>query len=270
MIKYPFFKKIIHSFYLKDVYIHVAKKELNKIGFRYLLLLLCIFWIPEIVKMHIGIVNFINNELPQEVEKIPTVEIHNGIASFDKPSPYIINDDNTGKPLIIFDESGEYTSLEGTEAQMLVTDTKFIYNKNQLETREYSFSKINDFSLTHEKILSWAGWGNFIALIAYLFIIPLVFIYRAFQVLIYTLIGLIFQAILGTKLSFQTIYRLCILAITPAFIIDKILGYFDLDFTGWTFLCLLISLGYLFYGMKVNKEDDVNQMNAEAGVNNGI
>lgn len=269
MTKYPFFKKIIHSFYKKDVYIHVGKFEPNKIGFKYLLLLLCIFWIPEIIQIHLKIVNFINDELPSVVEKFPEIKIQNGIATFDKPSPYIVKDDETGKDLFIFDDSGTYTSLENTDAKVLVTRTKLIAVKDRYETKEYSLSQVKDFSLTHEKILTWANWGNFISILLYLFIIPCMFAYRALQVLIYSLIGLTFQAILGTQYSFQTIYRLTILAITPAFIIDKLLGYFDFDFTGLAFLCMVISLCYLFFGMKVNKEDKAQDLfSAELGTNN--
>jgi hypothetical protein len=270
MTKYPFFKKIIHSFYNKDVYIHVGKFEPNKIGFKYLLLLLCIFWIPEIVQIHFKIVNFINYELPSVVERLPEIKIQNGVATFDKPSPYIVKDDETGKDLFIFDDSGTYTSLENTDAQILITGTKVIAVKDRYETKEYSLSQVNDFTLTHEKILSWATWGNFISILLYIFIIPCVFIYRALQILFYSLIGLIFQAIIGTKYSFQIIYRLTILAITPAFIIDKLLGYFNLDFTGMTFLCMVISLSYLFFGMKANKENIAQDLfSAELGANNG-
>ncbi|MCW3071032.1 MAG: hypothetical protein JWO44_922 [Bacteroidetes bacterium] len=258
MTKYPFFKKIIHSFYNKDVYIHAGKVELNRIGFRYLLLLLAVFWIPEIIKVHVSILKFINVELPVFVEKLPVVEIHDGVASFDKPSPYILKDEN-GKDAVIFDDSGEYTSLENTEAQMLVTDSKLIYIKDKFETREYDFSKISNFSLTHEKILSWASWGNFLSIFLYLFIVPCMFLYRAVQALLYSLVGLIFQAILKTNFSYQAVYRLTILAITPAFVINKLLGYFDIDFTGWSFLCMAISLGYLFFGMKATRDANVVQ-----------
>ncbi|MCW3101706.1 MAG: hypothetical protein JWO09_146 [Bacteroidetes bacterium] len=256
MTKYPFFKKIIHSFYNKDVYIHTGKVEINRLGFRYLLLLLALFWIPEIIKVHVKLLTFINVELPVFVERLPVVEIHNGVASFDRPSPYILKDDK-GKDAIIFDDSGQYTSLENTEAQMLVTGTRLIYIKDKFETREYSFSNISDFSLTHEKILSWASWGKVISIFLYLLIVPCMFLYRITQALVYSLVGLIFQAILGTQLSFQAIYRLTILAITPAFVINKLLGYFDIDFTGWSFLCMAISLGYLFFGMKANRDADI-------------
>lgn len=258
MTKYPFFKKIIHSFYNKEVYIHTAKAELNSIGFKYLLILVSLLWIPEIVKIHVGIVSFINNELPSSLEKLPVIEIHDGVASFDKPSPYIIKDEKTGKVDAIFDDSGKYTSLENTTAQILVTDSKVIIRKNSIENQEYTLSQVKDFSLTHEKILSWANWGKYISILLYLLIIPCAFLFRAFVALIYTLIGLIFQAILNTGYSFQTIYRLAILAFTPAYILDKFLGYFDLDFPGLSFLCLAISLTYLYLGMKWTKEESKN------------
>jgi hypothetical protein len=258
MTRFPFYKKIIHSFYDKNVYIYSAKMETHKIGFKYLLILLCLFWLPMIIKFHVGIANFVAYELPPVIDKFPVVEIHDGVASFDKPSPYVMKNEKTGEVEAIFDDSGEYTSLENTTADVLVTDTKVILKKNSFQTQEYSLAQIKDFSLTHEKILSWASYAKYISFLMYLIIVPCMFLYRAFLALIYTLIGLIFQAILETKFSFQTIYRLAILAFTPAFVIDKLLGYFDLDFRGLGLLCAAISLTYLFFALKWNKEDTQN------------
>lgn len=223
---------------------------------RYLLLLLAVCWIPEIVKMQVSLSASIQNDLPPFVERLPNININNGVVSFDKPSPYIINDDKTGRPIIIFDTSGKYTSLEGQEAQLLLTESKFIYRKDRFETREYDLSNVPEFSLTHERILSWASWGNYAFIFLYLLIIPCAFLYRAFQGLIYALIGLIIQAILQTKYSFCTIYRLTLLAITPALILDKVLGFFKVDFTGWSLICLVISLAYLYFGMLAGKYDE--------------
>ncbi|HEX8515691.1 MAG TPA: DUF1189 family protein [Bacteroidia bacterium] len=257
MGNYPFFKKVVLSFFSKKLYIYSARAEGNKTGLGYLILLLCIFWIPLAIKLHLSFSYFIDTELPPFIGKVPVIEIHDGVASFDKPSPYIITDEKTGRDAIIFDESGEYTSLENTDAEILVTDSKIIYKKGAYETREYSLKEIKNFSLTHEKIISWAGYGKYISILIYLLIIPCVFVYRAFLALIYTLIGLIFQAILQTKFSFQTIYRLSILAFTPAFIIDKVFMISDLDFTGWSFCCMVLSLAYLYFAIKVNKDEDI-------------
>jgi len=256
MKKYSFFKKILHSFYSADVYKYVAFEETNTTGFKYLLLLISIFWAPEIIKLHLDISHYIKNDLPQFIEKFPVIKITNGTASFDKPSPYIITDEETENDIIIFDTSGYYISLENTEAKVLITDSKVLVKKSDIETREFNFSTINNFILTHEKIYSWSEWGNYLSIFFYIFIIPLAFIYRALQALIYSVIGLLFQSILKTDYSFQTIYRLSILAITPAFIFDKALGYFDFDFTGWSYICLFMSLSYLFIALKANRRED--------------
>jgi hypothetical protein len=211
-----------------------------------------------IIKIHFGIANFVAYELPPAIEKFPVVEIHDGVASFDKPSPYIMKDEKTGEVEAIFDDSGEYTSLENTTAQLLVTESKVLIRKSGNRTEEYSLAQIKDFSLTREKMLHWASYAKYVSILMYLIIIPCMFLYRAFLALIYSLIGLIFQAILETKFSFQTIYRLAILAFTPAFVIDKLLGYFDLDFPGLGLLCAAISLTYLFFALKWNKEDARN------------
>ena len=251
--KYPFFKRLVLSFYSKELYAHIGRNEIGKPGIKYIFFMLCIFWIPEMVKMQVSLSRSINDELPVFVEKLPNITIKNGVASMDKASPYIIKDDKTGEDLMIFDMSGEYTSLEGTEAKLLLTDTRFIYEKDGVETREYSLRTINDFEVTHDLILGWAKLFNYLWIICYIFIIPFALMYRMLQVLIYSLAGLIFQTILGTRLSFQSIYRLCAVAITPAFILDKLLGYFDIDFSGFSFLCFAISLGYLYFAMSANK-----------------
>jgi len=128
-------------------------------------------------------------------------------------------------------------------------------------------SAIDEFTLTHEKILSWAEWGNYISIFLYLLIIPFAFMYRAFVVLIYSLFGLIIQAILQTKLPFQSIYRLCCVAITPAFVLDKVLEYFDIDFPGFSFICFVISMAYLFFAMQSNKDEPLPS--PEFGADNG-
>ncbi len=268
MTNYPFFKKLIHSFYSKELYAFVGRQNTSGIGIKYLFFLLCIFWIPEMVKLHVSISDSIKNELPVFLEKFPVITIKNGVTSIDKPSPYIIKDDETGNDLMIFDMSGENTSLENTEAQLLLTASTFIYRKSAMETREYDLSNINDFSLTHEKIRSWAEIGNYISILLYLLIIPCALLYRMFLVLIYSLVGLIIQAILQTKYSFGKIYHLAVIAITPAFVADKLLGYFDIDFFGWSLLCFMISIGYLFFALKSNKDAD-QLSSSEFGTNDG-
>ncbi len=256
MTNYSFFKKIIHSFYSKDVYLFVGKSEINKIGFKYLILLISLFWIPEIIKIQVSLTNFVNNELPPFVEKLPSINITNGVASFDKQSPYIVSDDATGKAIMIFDNTGEYTTLENTEAKVLVTSTKVVYKQSKYETREYSFKNVNQFSLSPAEILSYSKWVYLFVILLYFIIVPMAFVYRSFIALCYAVVGLLFQAILKTNYSFQTIYRLSILAFTPAYVIDKLFVYFDFKFTGWAFCCVVASLAFLFFALNVNKEEE--------------
>ena len=255
---YSFFNKAIRSFYSADTYrsVGISEAEVNTIGFKYLVLLISLLWIPEMVKFHLGVTGALKKDLPAFVAKLPVVTISNGVATFDKPSPYVMTDEGTGKDIFIFDTSGQYTSLANTDAQLLLTSTKIIYKKSEYETREFSLSSINSFVLTHEKIYSWAAWGNYISLLAYILIIPLAFVCRAFLALIYAVIGLIFQSILKTTLPFQSIYRMAIFAMTPAYIADKTLSSVDIDFSGWSLICLIASLSYLYFGIRSTKTEE--------------
>ena len=245
-----FFKKIFGAFGSADIYKHVGTAETSNTGLKYLLLLVSIFWIPDMIKLQVSINNAIERE-PIYVQNLPTITIKNGIASFDKPSPYILKlEKNEG--VIIFDTTGRFCSLDTLNALMLVTQKNMIYKKNDTETRVFSFSQINDFTLTHEKIYSWSECGHYFSILAYIIVIICAFIYRSIQALLFSLVGLIFQSILKTNFSFQTIYRLTILSITPAFVLDKFLDFFDLTFTGWSMACLIMSLIFLYRGLKTN------------------
>lgn len=248
----------------------MGRVETKKSGLTYMFLLLCLFWIPAMIKEQLELNVSLSSGVPAFVSQFPNITITDGVVSIDKPSPYIIKDDKTGKDLIIFDTSGEVNSLEGSDAQILVTDSRFIYKENAIQTKEYSLATVKDFTLTREKIISWAEWLKYFFVLAYFIIVPLAFAYRAFLGLIYGLFGLIIQAIVQTKLSFQDIYRLAILAMTPAFILDKLFDYFGFGFSGWSLLCFAISMAYLFFAMRSIKEaDELSLSSPELGADNG-
>ena len=122
MKRYSIIHVPVLSFFSKDLYRDVCYNWKGS-GFVYLLLLLSVCWIAPMVKLHVGLSDFVDNEAPKMVTQIPVITIVEGKASIDEPQPYYIQEPETGENLIVIDTTGTITSLEGTEVFALITET---------------------------------------------------------------------------------------------------------------------------------------------------
>ena len=85
------------------------------------------------------------------------------------------------------------------------------------------------------------------------------FIFRAIQLLIYALIGLLFAQMLNANLDYKTLMRLAAISITPVLVLNLLFEFLPVRIPGWWLLGIVIELGYLFFAVKVNSEPDVPQ-----------
>ena len=255
MKKYSILHIPFRAFYSKALYRDIA---LNWKGvcFGYLILMLALCWIPTMFKFHSLVTFMIDNHARQFVDQIPEVRIIDGKASIDEPVPYYIIDPTSHQALIIFDTTGRYTALENAGALALMTEKEFIVNKSDHETTRFSFRDIDHFTLTRQMINDFLEMlRKYLALALYPFALLGSFIFRLVQSLIYAAIGLVFASFCKTKLSYDSLIRLSVVAITPGLIIATILFTADihLPFAGlWFFLA---AMGYLYFGVRAAREE---------------
>jgi hypothetical protein len=244
------------SFYSKSLYQDVGKNW-KGISFVYLLLLLALCWIPGMVQLHSDFSDYVTNTAPYIVEQFPPVTISNGEVSIDKREPYFIKDPEYGAVMII-DTTGQFTSLNNTEARALLMKTKFIIRESALETRIFDLSQVNDLFIDQSLINSWLEvLRNWLAIVIYPFAVLFSFVYRVIQALIYAAIGVLMAKMLRATLSFQSLMSLAIVAITPAVLLGTILNYMYMGGQFWNVLSFIISMGLLFYAVKANAEGEI-------------
>lgn len=152
---------------------------------------------------------------------------------------------------MVIDTSGTITSLDQTEARGLVTARQAIFQKNAIETRSFSFETVDHYILNQEKITHWLDISKkWAAPVLYPLCVLGSFTYRIVQALIYACLGLSIANLCKSKLSFDALLRLSVIAMTPAIIIGTL---FDatairLPWAGlWFFL---LSMGYLIFGIR--------------------
>jgi len=243
---------IIHvpfmSFFSKDLYIDVG---LNWKGvcFSYLLLLLVLCWIPTMIKTHVGVSDFIDNEAPAFVEQVPEITIIDGEASIKEPQPYYITAPESNDVLAIIDTTGTIGSLGDANTMCLLTQTSFIYRQGEFETRTYDLSEVEHFVLDSERITEWLQtFKKYVAIVLSPFALLGSYVYRIVQALIYAAIGLLFASLCKITLSYGALLRLAITAVTPCIIVSTVLGLVGIYLP--MFFYLPAALGYLFFGVK--------------------
>ena len=257
MKKYSLLHAPILSFFSKDLYKDVGQNW-KGIAVLYLLLLLAFCWIAQTWVINIKVSEFIANETPPFIEQIPEITITDGNVSINEPEPYFIYDPGTQEIIAIIDTTGEYDSLDNTEAYLLLTKNKFIGKESETETRIYDLSQIDNFFLdqaTINKIVSI--FESYFPFVFYVFAVIFSFIFRLVLVLIYGVIGLLFCRFANVRLDYQTLMRLAVIASTPVIILDTVLEVSNITIPLFWLICFVITMSYLYFGVRANKVQSV-------------
>lgn len=256
MQQYNALQALYLSFYSAPLYQDVGRRWQGT-GFLYLLLLLALAWIPHMAAVQTAIAEGIDNEAQALAGQIPAITISNGEVSTDVDTPHFIRDPKTDKLLAIIDLTGEYTSLEDTEAEVLLTKNQVLMRRNRggiQETRGFDLSTVESFTVTREDINRWLEAAKvWLAIIFYPFAVVFSFIYRVIQALIYAVIGLLIARSLKIGLEYGTLLRLAVVAITPVVILGTFLGVASIRVPGLSLISFAIAMGYLTFAIKSNQ-----------------
>jgi hypothetical protein len=251
------------SFYSRSLYQEVGRNW-KGLSFIYLLMLVALSWILGISEIHSGVSDFITNAAPGIVEQVPLITISEGTVSTDASEPYFITDPESGSSIIIIDTTGQITSLDDTDATMLLTKTKAIVKKGPAETRIYNLSEVEDFYIDQERIYNFLEvLKDWLAVVLYPFVVLFSFIYRVVQALIYATIGILFTKKFHASLKYEALISLAIISISPVIVLDAIFGLLQVSVPFWWLISFLIAMGFLYYAVKVNSEEPAEEHNGD-------
>ena len=152
------------------------------------------------------------------------------------------------------DTTGRITSLDGLEAQALLTATHVYYRKSDTETRVFDLSRVRDFTITPTKARRWLTLlATWLLPIISPFIFGGLFAFRLLQVLVFGLVGLLVARMVKAPLDFPALMRLTTVALTPALVLEPLL-----ELVRWTppvfelIWCVLV-LGYVVWAVLANR-----------------
>ncbi|MFA6291054.1 MAG: DUF1189 family protein [Victivallales bacterium] len=252
MKKYSIFHIPVFSFFSTALYRDVCRNWRGTC-LLYLFLLLTLCWIPYVVKLHLGLSNFVLNEAPKVVSQLPKMTVNKGELTVDATQPYNIADPVTGKILVIIDTTGKTAGLEGDDVVCLVKKNEVIIRKSKYERRSFDLKPVDHFYLDKDRVTRWLEiFRKYFAICLFPLALGMSFTFRIFQMLIYACIGLLFASMCNSKISYLPLLRLSVVAVTPCIIIRTVfdLSGIHIPFAG--LLSLIMTMVYLYIGVKAS------------------
>lgn len=245
------------AFYEGAIYEDVARNWRNR-TFLYLLLLLALSWIPFTIQTQNQVDEWISREAPFYIDQIPDVTLSDGELSTSSFTPTLLRD-RDGMVLVVIDPTGQYTSLDDTEAPILVTRTQIFVRGEGDQFEIQSLPDGAPETLTREDLYIIADWTrSLVNMLLFPVLLVLSYVYRTLQSLLYAYVASFFTATAGRTLPYRTLLNLAIIAITPAVVLDTVHMLMESPLPDWFWWpsCVLLSLGYLRFGIRVSMATD--------------
>jgi Protein of unknown function (DUF1189). len=262
MRKFTWWQALWLSFFSRQLYQSVAR-QWRGIGSLYLLILSILVVMPVTMEIRAGYRSFIENDLPLYLDELPVLTIQNGTASTPEQRPYIINEKGTTDPFIVVDTSGKITDLEHTSAPVLITADRLYIRKSDIETRSFDFSTFTDITIDRSLIEAFlTTTSKFVLPLTYLILVTFAWSWRITQAMVYALLAGWFARKQGFSMRYPSFVRISAVALTPAILIDMLLGILGLPLPFAGVLFAVLEVMYLRFAIQsiaqlpADKHDD--------------
>jgi hypothetical protein len=254
MQQYTMVHALYLSFFSRGVYRDVATRW-KGFCLVYLLAVLALCTIPGVLRMQSDLGAWLSDQAPGYIRQLPNVSISKGVLSIDAPEPYRILNEKTGEPVVIFDSTGEITSLEGSKAYALFTKTTLILRKGEKETSTFNLSDLNGETISVNRGNAYDLMEAFVDIfpvVLYPFALFFSFLLWSAGALVFALFGSFYARRLSLRLDTRSVIRISVIALTPALLAGAVLTTAGVTLPYWWLMSMLCSLAYVFYGIQAN------------------
>jgi hypothetical protein len=216
---------LLLSFGSADAYRGAARRRHGR-ALVYLLVLAAVTTALVVVRLHEAVGRIATREAPPLIAQLPEIAIRRGEASVAAPTPHVIRAPETGRALAIIDTSGAVTSLEGSEARVLLTRTQVMFRRNDTEIRVFDLAGVDRFDVGPERAGRWArAAAAWLAPLAAPLVLAGLYALRLLQALFGAGLVLAIAPLRRVRLDVAAAMRLAALAITPPTLLLDLAGF---------------------------------------------
>ncbi len=260
MKQYSIIHPLYMSFFSKSLYRDVASNW-KGLCVTYLLLVLTLNIIPDMVRLHERVADFVADEVPKVVHQVPTITISEGAASVNVPVPYIINAPWSKLPFAVIDTSDGASLPAASNATVMLTKTKLTVKEDGSEIHAFDFSRIHHAVIDKDLINLWMEtFKDYFIFVVYPFALFFAFLYYFIQALLCASIGMFFAKMFNLDLKPRALIRLSIIAFTPPLMLQTAHALLNIEFPYSGVISLLLATGYLYFAVSACSEKTVSKV----------
>ena len=186
----------------------------------------------------------------------------NGELKIEGQMPIVYNATNGDSEIFIIDTSGKTSreDLAKYDKATLITSNYMIQKKNSMQITETNFNALRSFTISKADVEKFIPYLKYISIILVIFGPITFFIGKLFTALIVSLLGMIIKSIQKVNITFGTIYKLSIYALTLPIMVNVSLKLTNLEIPHFYKLYCLGAAAYLWFGLKAIKDEEGNQV----------
>jgi hypothetical protein len=250
MRHFGFISSLYRSFYSKLFYYDVLKRWVG-VGFLNLFLVTAVCWLPTLFFNHSAAIvsNFFHSIKSEAYQNISSKLFSANFSFTEKKKgeretvTRVVQKDN-GKVTVTTTKTRIETAKGKPPIKTVtekVTTTDLLPEKGKNSTKSLTFSHTSD------------EVPFFIRLILYVLGVVASFVYRIFQVFIYSLFAFLCLSAINVRLDYSAVLRVTSVAVIPAMVIAALTDLVSPAFFINPFFYLIISLLYVAYGILGNQ-----------------
>lgn len=261
---------MVHSIYLsffsRDLYLDVARRW-KGLCLLYLLALLSLYCIPLVLYYVEMIGRDLEEKAPHIIHQIPEVTISGGKAKVGVTEPYYVYSNEGKSVFMIIDTTGSTRSLEGTGSKILLTQSQVMMRISPDAVHTMDLIHIEDMTVDKRSLYGWMeSFREIIPFVLYPLFLIFIFCYRFFYASALSVVGLAVNRLLNTGLPLRAVIRVSVVAMTPSIVIETVTTLFRIQVMGWWFAGIGLSVGYLIFAIRANKDAQTHSPHGERNV----
>jgi len=252
MKRFPHLHALVLSCCSTDLYRDVAR-HWKGAGLLYLLTLTVLSQIPILVQTQLGVSRFMRTEASKIVDQIPRITIRQGRAYLSAEMPLLIREPRTGGVLAIIDTTGRITSLDQTEAKVLLTGDRMILRRSPTRTKVVGLARLEHLDFEPDVARKWLALFEawFVVALAP-FALAFAYVFRLILVLVFAAIGMAAAPGIKAPLRYPSLMRLTAVAMTPVVILDTIRTTAGLRIPLWWVMAAVLLLVLVLVAVRAN------------------
>lgn len=192
-------------------------------------------------------------------DKVPDFTLENGQLSVDADMPI---KNVSGNDIMIIDTTNSTSEsiLDNYASGILLTNDKMIQKKVGSQITVTQFSSFGNLKITKTMLKSYIPFLKLVAIGIAIFEPIWFYIAKLFSALLISLIGLIINAAMDTKLGYGNIYKFSIYSLTVSIIIKTIIQFFNISVPFFFLIYYGIAALWLGLGIReIKKESQLQE-----------